>query len=157
MTTDLRAVHPDDDLYVALAVMTRDNQIVLPVVARSRDGEFLGMLTRDDIYETVRTDLDDMRRHLLHEHKGLVAIDREETLHQLVTGASLGTSENIQRLLVPLQAVGRSLRESDFRRQFGVQVIAVEQPDGSFQCPPDVDRPLETKQRLIGIVSQESG
>ena len=155
MTPAPRTVHPDDDLYYALTLMARDNQIVLPVVTRFRDGEFLGMLTRADVYETVRADLEDMRGHLLREHKGLVAIDREETLHQLVTGASLGTSENVQRLFVPLQAVGRSLRESDFRRQFGVQIIAVEQPDGSIQCPPDVDCPLETKQRLIGVVSEQ--
>ena len=84
-----------------------------------------------------------------------MAIEHEETLHQLVAGVSVSKSENVQRLLVPIQAVGRSLRESDFRRQFGVQVIAIEQPDGSIQCPPDVERPLQTNQRLIAIVSRE--
>lgn len=51
-----------------------------------------------------------------------------------------------------LQAVGKSLRKADFRRQFGAQVIGIEQPDGSIQCPPDPNAPLRTSQRLVAIV-----
>ncbi len=68
-------------------------------------------------------------------------------------GASAGKTEKIQRLIVPVQAVGLSLRDADFRRKYGVQVIAIEQADGSIQCPPDVEGPLKTDQRLIGIRS----
>lgn len=150
MTQSLINVSPDDDVYHALSTMARDNHIVVPVV--DDDGKFVGMLQRQDIYEAVRQQLDQMRRHLLIEHEGLAAIDREENLHQLVMGVAAPKTDNIQRLLVPIQAVGRSLRESDFRREFGVQVIAVEHPDGTIQCPPDPDAPLQTNQRLVAIV-----
>ena len=153
MTQDLVTVRPDDDAYHALNVMARDNHIVVPVV--TEDDRFVGMLNRHDIYDAVRRQLDEMRDHLLIEHKGLAAIDREENLHQLIMGVAAPKTENIQRLLVPIQAVGKSLRQSDFRREFGVQVIAVEQPDGTIQCPPDPDAPLHTSQRLVAIVLDE--
>lgn len=152
MTEDLSVVHPDDDVYYALTQMARDNHIVMPVVTRGVNPRFAGMLSRSSVYDAVRRQLDDMRRNLLLEHEGLAAIDREENLHQLVMGVSASKTDNIQRLLVPIQAVGRSLRESDFRRNFGVQVIAVENADGTLQCPPDPDAPLQTSQRLVAIV-----
>jgi K+/H+ antiporter YhaU regulatory subunit KhtT len=155
MTTDLITVSPDDNVYAALARMARDNHIVVPVVSGDGREEFLGMLSRHDIYAAVRRQLETMRRDLLVEHAGLAAIDREEGLHQLVMGAAAPKVDNIQRLLVPMQAVGHSLRESDFRRNFGVQVIAVEHADGTMECPPDPDRPLDTSQRLVAIVLEQ--
>lgn len=155
MSGDLNPVHPDDDVYSVLTLMARDNHIVMPVVARGGEPKFLGMLTRADVYAAVRRRMDEMRDQLLVDHEGLSVIEHEEQLHQLVMGVAAPKPENIQRLLVPLQAVGKSLREADFRRQFGVQVIAVEQPDGSIICPPDPDLPLETKQRLVAIVTRE--
>ncbi|MCO6439314.1 MAG: chloride channel protein [Phycisphaerae bacterium] len=155
MTHELTTVYPDDDAYHALAMMSRENHIVLPVVSRDRERRFLGMMTRADVYEAVRREFDAMRAALLSEHAGLGVIEHEEKLDQIVMGVSSRKRENIQRLLVPLQAVGKSLRESDFRRQFGIQVIAIELPDGSIQCPPDADAPLRTEQRLVAIVTEE--
>ncbi len=43
-------------------------------------------------------------------------------------------------------------READFRRTFGVQVLAIEQPDGTLQCPPDLNAPLQTSPRLVAVV-----
>ena len=154
MTEDLRTVDEDDDVYHALTLMSRDNHIVAPVVSRDATRRFRGMLTRASVYEAVRRRVDEMRDHLLAEHTGLAGIEHEEKLDQLVLGVSTAKRENVQRLLVPLQAVGKSLRESNFRRDFGVQVIAVEQPDGTLQCPPDPDAPLRTSQRLVAIVSE---
>ena len=152
MSEDIVAVHPETGAYAALALMARDNHIVLPVISRGDEAELVGMLNRRDVYDAVRNQIDEMRRHLLAEHEGLAAIDREEGLQQLVMGVAAPQTHNIQRLLVPIQAVGRSLRESDFRREFGVQVIAIEQPDGGLECPPDPDSPLRTEQRLVAVV-----
>ena len=124
--------------------MARNNGVVLPVVARDDGSRFLGRLTRADIYQHVRTQLDDLREHLVLEHKARTAIEHEDTVHQLVIGVSAGKAERIQRLIVPIQAMGKSLREADFRRQFGVQVIGIEQADGSIQCPPDIEASLRT-------------
>jgi len=153
MTAEPVALNPSDDLYAALAAMARNHGVVLPVVARDEGRRFLGMLTRADIHQHVRTQLDGLRRHLVLEHEALAAIEHEDTLHQLVVGVSAGKAEQIQRLIVPVQAVGMSLRQADFRRRCGVQVIAIEQADGAIQCPPHVDAPLKTDQRLIGIVA----
>ncbi len=155
--TEPTTVNPDDTLYAALTIMARKHEAVLPVVARDGDNRFLGVLARTDVYKAVKASLDSLRSDLLTEHEALAAMDHDDELHQLVMGVSGGKTEKIQRLLVPLQAVGMSLRNADFRRQFGVQVIAVEQSDGSIQCPPDIETPLRTDQRLIGIVSQDAG
>jgi CIC family chloride channel protein len=154
MTPEPKTLNPDDDLYAALAIMARGNDVALPVVANEGGDRFLGMLTRHDVYRAVKVKLDELRKHLVLEHEALAAMEQEETLHQLVMGIPADKTTNVQRLIVPLQAIGRSLRETDFRRQFGVQVIAIEQPDGSIQCPPDVEAPLRTNQRLIGIISE---
>ncbi len=154
MASDPPTVRRCDDLYMALTLMARANQVLLPVVANEDHRRFTGVVTRTDIHAELRRQLDDMRRHLVLEHEGLAAIDQEATLYELVTGASAGRTDSMQRLLVPLQAVGRSLRESDFRRRFGVQVIAIEQSDGSIECPPDADAPLKTNQRLLAIGSE---
>ncbi|RME37056.1 MAG: CBS domain-containing protein [Planctomycetota bacterium] len=146
-------VRPDETLYEALHTMQRSRQAVLPVVATGDGERFVGMILRSDIHRLLRRRIDEMSRHLLEEHAGLAAVEYEETIHQLAVGVAAGKTDRIQRLIVPLQVVGMSLREADFRRRFGVQVIAIEKPDGSIQCPPDVDAPLQTNQRLLAIVA----
>ncbi len=86
------------------------------------------------------------------EHGGLAAIDREGQLQQLVMGISATRTDMIQQLLALLQAVGKSLREAGFRRQFGAQIITIEEPDGSIQCPPDLDPLMQTGRRLPPFV-----
>ncbi|MGD2111134.1 MAG: chloride channel protein [Phycisphaerae bacterium] len=153
MTTGPTILHPDDDLYVALAAMSRKNDVVAPVVGGEGGRRFLGMLTRADIHRHIHQKLDDLQRHLADEHEPLAAIDHEETFHQLVSGVPTGKAPKILRLMVPLEAIGKSLREADVRRQFGIQVMGIEQADGSIQCPPKVDAPLRSDQRLIGIIT----
>lgn len=120
---------------------------------RPRTGRKMEPLVRTwRVFEAIRGHVEQTQAFVLKEHGGLPAIDQEGQLQQLVMGISATKTDMIQRLLVPLQAVGESLREADFRRQFGAQVIAIEQPDGSIQCPTDLDTPLQTSQRLVAIV-----
>ena len=98
-----------------------------------------------------RRHTDETQRLVLREHAGLSAFEQEAQLQQLVMGVAPLRTDMIQRLIVPLQAVGQSLRQADFRRRFGAQVIAIEQSDGSYECPPDPDRPLTTKERLLAV------
>ena len=79
---------------------------------------------------------------------------RKGSYSRLVMGTSATKIDMIQRLLVPLQVVGKPRREADFRRQFGAQVIAIEESDGSIQRPPDPDTPLQTSRCLVAIVWQ---
>ena len=53
---------------------------------------------------------------------------------------------------MPIDAIGKSLRECDFRRKYNIQVIAIEESDGTYECPPDPGRPLTTKERLLVVV-----
>ena len=145
-------VYPDQDVYQAMSALEGEHDDVLPVVSRDRSRRWLGMLTRDRVFQTVQGQIEATHKHVLREHSGLAAIGQEGQLQQLVMGISPPRADVIQRLLVPLQAVGQSLREADFRRNFGAQVIAIEQPDGSIQCPPDLEAPLHTGQRLVAIV-----
>jgi CIC family chloride channel protein len=156
MTERLATVTPDDDLYHAVNVFRRENHDVLPVVARGPHRRWVGMLTRRKVFETVRRGIEETQRLMFLEHVGLEAMDREGQLQQLVMGIAPARTDLVQRLLVPLQAVGLSLREADFRRQFGAQVIAIEEPDGTIRCPPPLDMPLRTGQRLLAVVWQET-
>jgi len=153
MTAKPVTLDPDDDLYTGLAAMARHNSVALPVVAQEDANRLVGVLTRTDVYENIRAKLADMLSSLASEHEAVASLEHEETLYQLVTGVPASPAARIQRLLVPVQAVGQSLRDAGFRQRFGVQVIAVEQADGSIQCPPDVDTPLRTDQRLIGFIA----
>jgi CIC family chloride channel protein len=154
MTTQLETVYPDDDAYYALNKMARGNHLVMPVIAPGTTRQLMGMLTRQHVYEAIHEQINAMREMLLREHAGLAAIDQEDQLHQLVMGVPASKKESVQRLFVPMSAVGQSLRESDFRRQYGIQVIGIEQPDGTLQCPPDPDHVLDTDHRLVAIVTR---
>jgi len=152
MTEKLTYVYNDQDVYQALEAFRRSNHHVLPVVPRHDATRWLGMLTRERIFETVRQNISETQKLMYEEHVGLAEIEQEGKLQQLVMGVSPMERDMIQRLLVPLDAVGKSLREAEFRRNYGAQVIAIEQPDGTIACPPDLDKPLQTGQRLLAIV-----
>lgn len=127
--------------------------LVLPVVAERGDSRFQGMLTRQAIHEAVRTRSDEMRGYLHREHEGIAAIEQDEQMYHLVLGVSAPRPDTIQRMPVPHDAVGKSLREADFRRQYGAQVIGVQNDDGTLRCPPDIDTPLKRDQLLLVILS----
>lgn len=155
MTEHPVTLHPDDDVYRALEQLRQSGHEVLPVVERTGDERpprWLGMLTREHVFETVHRQIAETQKLMFREHKGLAAIEQEGRLQQLIMGVSPVERDMIQRLLVPMDAVGKSLREADFRQKYGAQVIAIEQPDGTLQCPPDLNAPLSTGQRLLTIV-----
>ena len=52
------------------------------------------------------------------------------------------TADRVQRLMVPLDALDKTIREADVRKNFGIQVLGIELPDGSVQFPPELDMPL---------------
>jgi len=81
----------------------------------------------------------------------LRAIKEDVRIDQLVMGVP-GRHADVQRLFVPIDAIGKSLRECDFRRRYDAQVIAIEESDGSIECPPNPDRPLLTSTRLLAVV-----
>ncbi|MCG8409384.1 MAG: chloride channel protein [Phycisphaerales bacterium] len=156
MTEQLETVFPDIDMYQALNEFKRGNHQVLPVVSRDHGHRWLGMLDRERIFAAIRENLAETQKLMFREHVGLTAIEQEGQLQNLVMGVAPKGRDMIQRLLVPMDAVGRSLRDADFRRRYGAQVIAVEHPDGTVECPPKLDEPLRTGQRLMAVVWYDS-
>jgi CBS domain-containing protein len=145
---------PQENVYRALNELRHSQDGFLPVVDPQTQ-RFLGVMTREGVAKAVRGQIRRLRGSIMREHSGLIAIEQEGQLHELVSGVAPEGEYGVRRFLVPLQAIGRSLREADFRREFGVQVIAIELADGSIQCPPDIDAPLRTEQRLVALVQNE--
>ncbi len=151
MSTGPATLYPDEDLYHALHVFRNAAYDVIPVVARE-DRRWLGMLTRHAVFETVQRHLTELYRAVLAEHRELVAIKQEGQLAQLLMGLQPVQKDLVHRMPVPADVVGQSLRQAGFSRRFGAQVIAVENPDGGVQSPPDVDAPLRADQTLVVIM-----
>ncbi len=155
MTDELTTIGPDEEVYTALSTLAESGHDVLPVVSTGSGGRWLGMMTRQRVFEALQRSITQLQELMLREHAGLAAIRREGAIQQLVMGVSPANKQMIQRLFVPMDVVGRSLRGSDFRSRYGAQVIGIEEPDGTIRCPPDLDAPLQTGQRLLAIVGPE--
>ncbi len=154
MSTQVTTVVPDDDAYEVLNRFRATGHDVLPVIAQESRPRWLGMLSRRAIFDALRERTDSIHRMVLEEHTGLRAMDQEGQISEIAMAVSPHSRELIQRRMVPADALGRSLREADFRRVYGVTVLGVELPDGSLQFPPDLDTPLFAEQRLIVTVQE---
>jgi CIC family chloride channel protein len=151
MTTKLITLDKQADVYTALTTFTRVEHEVLPVMSHGRGGQWVGMLARRRVVDRLHEELEHSHAAAFEEHLSLRAIKEDMKLDQLVMRVP-GEHSDIQRLFVPIDAIGKSLRECDFRRKYNIQVIAIEESDGTYECPPDPDRPLTTKERLLVVV-----
>jgi len=151
MTTKLKTLDEHMDVYSALTAFTHVDHEVLPVVSGGRNRKWVGMLTRRDVVTKLHKELERSHQAAFREHASLTAIQQDVMVDQLIMGLPQKHAD-VQRLFVPIEAIGKSLRECDFRRKYNAQVIAIEHPDGSTECPPDLDRPLSTKERLLAVV-----
>ena len=156
MTTKLVVLQQQDDVYSALIQFTRVDHVTLPVMSGGRDPRWVGMLSRRDVIDKLHRELERSHEAAFREHLGLRAIKEDVRIDQLIMGLPAEHAD-VQRLFVPMDALGKSLRDCDFRRQFNAQVIAIEQRDGSMQCPPDLDLPLSSDQRLLAVVWKSPG
>jgi CIC family chloride channel protein len=154
MTPDPPCLNPDNDLYYAVEVFRRTGLDVLPVVARHSPQAWLGMLTRRRVFEVIRQQVEISKRYIVEEHAGLLAIEQEARLESLLMLAASSPAAGLQQLMVPIEVAGRSLRQSQFGTRYAVQVLAIREPDGTLQCPPDLDRPLHADLRLLAVVGR---
>jgi len=155
MTERLTVLTPDDDIYEAVNQFSRTRHDVLPVVSQRSSTNWIGMLTRTGVYEALQQRVLKTHEALQREHVELSAIAQEGQIQQLLMAVSPLTGDRVQRLMVPLDALDKTIREADVRKNFGIQVLGVELPDGSVQFPPDLDMPLTAGHRLIGVVLEE--
>lgn len=148
MTSDVTTIDESAGADRALQVFRSQGHDVVPVTNQA--GHWIGMLTRRRIVRALQQEFARVREAALHEHSDIGTLDADMRVEQLLLGVP-DSGANIERLFVPIEAVGRSLRECDFRRTYAAQVVAIEQRDGTVECPPDLDAPLRTDQRLIVV------
>lgn len=148
MNSRMPPLRMTDDLYTALERFRRAGIDVLPVVAR--DGKtFVGVLERATLLQDMRTYMADRSAAALREHAALSTIANDVQLDDLLAALSQRHEDSVVRMRVPDDAVGLSLRETDFRRRFGVYVLAIETAAGPLVAPPDPGRPLAADDTLI--------
>ncbi|HPD30678.1 MAG TPA: chloride channel protein [Phycisphaerae bacterium] len=146
-------VTPEQSIAEVLEVFQKTDLDVLPVISDDSERRHLGMLNRRAIHEAVRSRLERIREHARREHAGIAAIEQDEQLFQLMLGVSGSRPDVFTRMPVPNEIVGVSIRQAAFQRRYGAQVVAIQNQDGSLQCPPDIDAPLREDQILVVIVS----
>lgn len=151
MSTSVTAVRPDQTLYEVLDAFRTSHENWLPVITRHESNRFSGMLSRQAIHQALRSHVETMRTHLHREHMGLAAIEQDEQLNQLLLGLAPAQTDAIHRMPVPSDAVGKSLKDAGFRGRYGVQVIAIQWPNGDLQCPANIDAPLRADDVLLVI------
>ncbi len=152
MTTEVETVVPEDDVYGVLNRFRATRHDVLPVISRGPTSRWLGMLSRRAIFDALRERTDAIHRSVLEEHSGLHEIEEEGQISEIAMAVAPTHRELIQRRMVPADALGKSLREADFRRVYGVIVLGVELADGTLQFPPDLDLSLQPEHRLLVTV-----
>jgi CIC family chloride channel protein len=143
---------PDQSLYQALELFGRQQCDVLPVVLREQPNSWLGMLTRNQVYLFLKAQIAASKQHILQEHAGLKAIEEEAGLEQLLMAVLPAEGARVERLTIPIEMEGQSIRQSRFQSRYGSQVIAIVESDGRIQSPPDLDRPLSSQHRFLTIV-----
>jgi hypothetical protein len=107
------------------------------------------MISRAHVYENVKGSLGHMRESLLREHAGLAAIEEQSELVHLVGAMSTPDTGSVDRVPVSAELIGHSLREIDYRRAYGGQVLAIQTRERSLLCPPDPARPLAAGDVLL--------
>ena len=90
----------------------------------------------------------------LREHAGLFAADEDAQLDEFLAAVAPLKHSTLQRLMVPIEVVGQSIRQAQFQRRYGHQIVGIEAEDGSLHSPPDLDRPLASGDRLLAIVER---
>jgi hypothetical protein len=146
---------PEGNLYDALEFFRLGKQAVLPVVSREPPHRFLGTLDRRAIFEALVERVNGLKEFALREHEGLSAMEEEARLDHLLMAVAGGSGPQVRRLMVPLEALGKSIYQSQFRNRYGLQIVAVELTDGSIHCPPDVHAVLDASHRLLVIAGTE--
>lgn len=150
-------VASDATLYDAVELFQQRGLEALPVVEDLEGLRYAGVLTRAGVYAAVKGQLEQMRASLLREHAGIAAIEEQSELVQLLGAISSLEAGSVERVPVSAELAGRSLREIDYRRTHGAQVLAIQTRDRRFLCPPDPARPLERSDVLLVLAPDAPG
>ena len=146
-------LRPTDSLYEAMQRFEAHGAEALPVVGGSDLSTYLGVLSRAAVFERVRGHMDALQGGFRREHAALV---ESADVTQLLSAVSAVDTRSIERLPAAHDWVGRSLRDLDFRRRHGAEVLGVQTASRAVLHPPDPDRPLEAGDVLLVLRSEAS-
>jgi CIC family chloride channel protein len=157
LMTPLRTVlHPSMTLLEAARRYIVGRSAILPVVDERHGGKIVGVLDRSAIHRVLRQRLADARRLAMDEERALRTVAGDEQLFHLAEGMGTQHATTIREMPTPSDLVGVSLRDSNFRRSYGLEVLGVRHPDGSQTIPADPSRPLAERDLLL-VVEGSSG
>ncbi len=156
MQTNIYVVDPEDSLYEALTVFRERNVEVLPVVSGHGKHGVEGLLSRKKVFHRVASQMERLRETTLQEHAGLGILEEDTKMTHLLSGLPAPELEDVQRIDVPSELVGSSLMASNYRSEYGGEVLAIQATDGTFVCPVDPRRELAAGDQLIVLSSQGS-
>lgn len=137
---DYPTIPANADLHTAVRVMAERDVQDLVVMCEDDPGKVLGVLSHHDISAAYT-----------HRTADLALMDEAEARVERLKRRSLsGHGQDVTEMDVPAEIVGQSLRNADFRKKFGKQVVGIRNPnDGTLQIPADPDTPLEAHHVLL--------
>ena len=146
-------IAPEESLYHALSLFQKYNISSLPVIAPKHE-IFLGMLERQDILTALDVYFETMRRQLFSEHQHIQLIESDDPLRLFRLNTLPKSRELIQKIPVPPAIVGQSLRSSNFRNDYRLEVMAIEAWEGGIIAPADPDYTL-MKHDILVVIKKE--
>ena len=150
MNGSVAPLRQNDDLYTALERFREAGVDVLPVVGR--DGlTFTGVLERSAMLVALREHAADRSAAALREHAAFSTLANDAELNALFGELGATRGGHLVRMHVPSDVIGLSLRDADFRRRFGLHIIAIEAASGELMAPPDPLRPLGKADVLLAM------
>ncbi len=144
---DLPCVIPADNLDLVMRLFGRTHRDEVPVVADAHSRQLVGAVTRDAVIDAYNRRV--FQLDLSGGFGSLVEDTRGDRMVEVMAGVFLTEVE------APFNLVGRTLREADLRRSYGLEVVLVhtrEADDQPGERPgriPTADRRIEAGDRLL--------
>ncbi len=114
---EFETISPDDNCQNALDKLRKYSFDGLPVVADNNSRKIIGVIWRKDIQDAYDREIE--RRELTSNLASLITMKEEEPMVHFMEGYS------IIEIAPPKSFIGKSIRELNIRRQYGVDVLSV--------------------------------
>ncbi len=111
------SISPEDSCQMALDKLRKYSFDGLPVVADTNSNKIIGIIWRKDIQDAYDREIE--RRELTSNLASLITMKDEEPMVHFMEGYS------IIEIAPPKSFIGKSIRELNIRKQYGVDVLSV--------------------------------
>lgn len=111
------SISPDESCQIALDKLRKYSFDGLPVVTETNSRKIIGVIWRKDIQDAYDREIE--RRELTSNLASLITMKEEEPMVHFMEGYS------IIEVAPPKTFIGKSIRELNIRRQYGVDVLSI--------------------------------